>query len=115
MKEQLQSLRKSKCLTQDEFSEIIGVKLTTYQKYERDVISPTYETLIKIADFYGVTTDYLLGRNVEKEHDVITLLSIKHRLTENEKKLLQAYFDIDQEERQKFSETMMSLIEKLHI
>ena len=62
MKEQLQKLRKSKNLTQEDIANIINVKLTTYQKYERDVISPPYDKLIKLADFYGVTTDYLLGR-----------------------------------------------------
>ena len=67
MKEQLRFLRKSKGLTQEEAAEIFGVKPTTYQKYERDVISPSYETLGKIADFYDVTTDYLLGREKMKE------------------------------------------------
>ena len=67
VKEQLRLLRKSKGLTQEEAAEIFGVKLTTYQKYERDVISPSYETLGKIADFYDVTTDYLLGREKIKE------------------------------------------------
>lgn len=43
-------------------ADILGVKLSTYQKYERDAISPPYDTLCKIADFYGVSTDYLLGR-----------------------------------------------------
>ena len=62
MKEQLQLLRKNKGLTQEEAASIFDVKLSTYQKYERDAISPPYDTLIKIADFYGVTTDYLLGR-----------------------------------------------------
>lgn len=62
MKEQLQILRKNKGLTQEEAANIFEVKLSTYQKYERDAISPPYDTLIKIADFYGVTTDYLLGR-----------------------------------------------------
>ena len=62
MKVQLQQLRKSKGLTQEEIASILDVKLSTYQKYERDAISPPYDTLIKIADFYGVTTDYLLGR-----------------------------------------------------
>lgn len=62
MKDQLQKLRKDKGLTQDEAASIFGVKLSTYQKYERDAISPPYDTLIKIADYYGVTTDYLLGR-----------------------------------------------------
>ena len=62
MKAQLQQLRKSKGLTQEEIASILDVKLSTYQKYERDAISPPYDTLIKIADFYDVTTDYLLGR-----------------------------------------------------
>lgn len=62
MKEQLQSLRKSKGLTQEQISSIIDVKLSTYQKYERDATAPPYDVLLKLADFYGVTTDYLLGR-----------------------------------------------------
>lgn len=62
MKDQLQYLRKAKKLTQEEMADILGVKLSTYQKYERDAISPPYDTLCKIADFYGVSTDYLLGR-----------------------------------------------------
>jgi len=66
MKVQLQQLRKAKGLTQEEIANILDVKLSTYQKYERDAISPPYDTLIKIADFYGVTTDYLLGREPAK-------------------------------------------------
>lgn len=62
MKEQLQKLRRIKNLTQEEIANIIGVKLTTYQKYERDVISPPHDKLIKLADFYEVSVDYLLGR-----------------------------------------------------
>lgn len=62
MKEQLQQLRKSRGLTQDDLAEILGISLSSYQKYERDAISPSYETLCKIADFYHVTTDYLIGR-----------------------------------------------------
>ena len=62
MKEQLQQLRKSRGLTQDDLAEILGISLSSYQKYERDAISPSYETLCKIADFYHVTTEYLLGR-----------------------------------------------------
>ena len=67
MKDQLQKLRKDKGLTQEEAASIFGVKLSTYQKYERDAISPSYDTLIKIADFYGVTTDYLLGRETPEQ------------------------------------------------
>ena len=96
MKEQLQFLRKSKKLTQEEMADILGVKLSTYQKYERDAISPSYETLCKIADFYGVTTDYLLGRE-PPEPKVITPTD-----EELETALLEAYRTFPEDARKDF-------------
>ncbi|MEF3086450.1 helix-turn-helix domain-containing protein [Bacillus altitudinis] len=53
-------LRKSKKLTQEQMSEKIGIHRATYANYERGYRQPDYDTLIKIADFFEVTTDYLL-------------------------------------------------------
>ena len=39
----------------------LGIKTRTYQYYEADDHRPDYETLISLAEFFGVTTDYLLG------------------------------------------------------
>lgn len=61
-KDRLISLRKSKKLTQAEMANIIGVHRATYSNYETGLRNPDYETLKKIADFFDVTTDYLLGR-----------------------------------------------------
>ena len=44
----------------------IGVPLRTYQRYERGESEPQLSTLIRIADFYGVSLDYLAGRSDEK-------------------------------------------------
>lgn len=85
MKEQLQQLRKSRGLTQDDLAEILGISLSSYQKYERDAISPSYETLCKIADFYHVTTDYLLGR--EPATDPFDML----QLPEDQKSVMERY------------------------
>ena len=85
MKEQLQQLRKSRGLTQDDLAEILGISLSSYQKYERDAISPSYETLCKIADFYHVTTDYLLGR--EPATDTFDML----QLPEDQKSVMERY------------------------
>ena len=85
MKEQLQLLRKSRGLTQDDLAEILGISLSSYQKYERDAISPSYETLCKIADFYHVTTDYLLGR--EPATDPFDML----QLPEDQKSVMERY------------------------
>lgn len=98
MKEQLQRLRKAKGLTQKDAAEIFDVKLTTYQKYELDVISPSYDTLNKIADFYGVTTDYLLGRE-KKEQTAIEQLAGEFDMSALEREILNGYVNLPKEMR----------------
>ena len=105
MKEQLKELRKKKDLTQEEISSIIGLKLSTYQKYERDVISPPYETLIKLADFYGVTTDYLLGR--ETKSDPYLDLNLKKT---DEDEMLKKYMSLPENVRAMLLKVMKELV-----
>ena len=106
MKEQLQLLRKNKNLTQEEISDIIGVKLSTYQKYERDAISPPYETLIKIADFYGVTTDYLLGRSTDTPP--LSQLASQFNMSALEREIVDGYLSLPEDMR----EGLMDFLEK---
>lgn len=58
----LRDLRKSKNLNQSFFADMLGISLTAYQKYEHGTAEPNFDNISKLADFYGVTTDYLLGR-----------------------------------------------------
>ena len=59
----LKRLRTKKGLTSEELCSKIGIKGGSYRNYERNDRKPDYDTLVKLADFYGVTTDYLLGRS----------------------------------------------------
>lgn len=52
--------------TQKETAEILGMKLRSYQFYEQGVTEPSIKKLLLLADFFGVTTDYLLGRTDEE-------------------------------------------------
>ena len=83
-KDVLKALRKSNGFTtMQDFCKASGISFSTYQNYETGKRIPTADMLIKLADFYGVTTDYLLGRepapdpfadlnlNKESEEDVI--------------------------------------------
>lgn len=63
--ERLKELRKKANLTQKEMGEILGVNQRTYSNYELGDRDMSPETLIKLADFYNVTIDYLLGRTDE--------------------------------------------------
>lgn len=63
MKNVLKTLRKTRGYTSaKDFCKAIGISFSTYQNYESGSRVPTVEMLVKIADFYGVTTDFLLGR-----------------------------------------------------
>lgn len=58
----LKELRIKKGVLQSDVAAYIGVNNSTYAYYERGTHNPTPETLCKLADFFGVTVDELLGR-----------------------------------------------------
>lgn len=58
----LKSLREDNDIKQRQIAEILNVSQNTYSQYETGVIPLTAETLIKLADYYNVSVDYLLDR-----------------------------------------------------
>ena len=67
MYQRIRDLREDKDINQTEIAKYLGMSQTGYSKYEtgeRDI--PT-AILIKLADFYGVSVDYLLGRTNNPE------------------------------------------------
>lgn len=66
--EKLKELRKSKRhLTQQNMADILGVAKTTYASYEQGKRTPDTDLQNKIADYFGVSLDYLHGRTDDKE------------------------------------------------
>lgn len=60
--EVLKQLRKDRKVTQTELGNFCGYSHVAVVKWENGQREPSIETLIKIADFFNVTLDYLLGR-----------------------------------------------------
>lgn len=58
----IKSLREDNDLKQREIAAFLGVYQNTYSQYETGVIAFTDQVLIKLADFYGVSVDYLMDR-----------------------------------------------------
>lgn len=58
----LKSTRERRGLTQEQVSEKINVEIGTLSGYERAYRKPSPDMLLKLADLYRVSTDYLLGR-----------------------------------------------------
>ncbi|MCR4442180.1 MAG: helix-turn-helix transcriptional regulator [Peptococcaceae bacterium] len=62
LSEKLKELRTSKKLNQSDVADILKIDRSTYGKYETGDSSPDYEKLIKLADLFDCSVDYLLGR-----------------------------------------------------
>ncbi len=58
----IRDLREDRDLTQREMGEILTCSQRVYSDYERGVLDIPTEILIRLADFYNVSTDYILGR-----------------------------------------------------
>jgi len=56
-------LRTIKGLSQQELSDNIGIKRSSLGMYERNERKPGFDVLRKFANYFGVTTDYLMGLN----------------------------------------------------
>lgn len=62
LNKRIAELRKKNKKTQQDIANLLGITRPAYTAYERGTRSPDYESLQKLAEFYDVTTDYLLGR-----------------------------------------------------
>ena len=97
----LKRLRTKKGLTSEELCSKIGIKGGSYRNYERNDRKPDYDTLVKLADFYGVTTDYLLGRpTAQPPTDALERLFTEKSFSALEEELLRKYMELPHEARQ---------------
>lgn len=61
----LKKLRKAKRLTQQEMANFLGITQNAYSYWENDKVKIDNKSLEKLSGFFGVTVDYLLGRNTD--------------------------------------------------
>lgn len=64
--ENIRSLRIDGGYTQRQIAEYLHIRQNTYSQYEIGVLNYPIDVLMRLADFYGVSVDYLLGRTSVK-------------------------------------------------
>jgi len=64
--ERLKQLRNNANLTQQDVARLLGVERSTYVKYERGQSDPPTATLVRLADYFGVSVDFIIGRACEQ-------------------------------------------------
>ena len=65
--ERLRLLRKEKGNTQQDIGDLLGMNQTIYSRYERGFQIIPLQHLLKLADYYGVSIDYIVGRTDNPE------------------------------------------------
>ncbi len=65
----IKELRESKGISMREAARLLEMPYTTYVNYEKGLREPTSEVLIQIADFFGVSIDFLVGRKASGSND----------------------------------------------
>lgn len=58
----VKTLRLNKKLSQTDLAKLMDVSKSVISGYEKSSLYPSVETLLKLADYFGVTTDYILAR-----------------------------------------------------
>ncbi|MBE6648756.1 MAG: helix-turn-helix transcriptional regulator [Ruminococcaceae bacterium] len=66
----IRELREDKDMTQKQMGEILSCSQRVYSNYERGELDIPTEILIKLADYHGVSVDYILERTEKKETNV---------------------------------------------
>ena len=65
--ENIRNLRIDRGYTQKQIAEYLGISQNTYSQYEVGILNYPVDAIVKLAAFYGVSTDYLLGLTNHKD------------------------------------------------
>lgn len=111
MKNNIKAARESQGLTQQECVELFNVKLRAWQTYEQGVSEPKFEVLCKIADKFGVTADYLLGRpDAKQPEEPLDEFARKEHLKSLEKVFMKKYLALTEEQRDKVLDFLRGVV-----
>ena len=106
----LKELRLKRQLTSEQLCERLGIKGGSYRNYERNDRKPDYDTLVKLADYYGVSTDYILGRpNAKAPKDPFDEIET---IDEMEKDLIKEWLNLDEKSRKSFLDVLRKIVLK---
>lgn len=112
MKNNIKNARELKNMTQKECAEVLGITLRAWQTYEQGVSEPKQTVLCKIADMFGVSLDYLLGRETG-EPETLDKLEQEFNMSALEKEILDNYLALPQDMRGDLMDFLQKSVRKV--
>lgn len=99
--ERLRQLRNEKKIKQEDLAKYLNISRSAYGHYETGHTEPSKDVIEKLAKFFSVTTDYLLGRTDERNisYSEIPVKDSNESLTKYEKQLLEIFRQLEDIEK----------------
>lgn len=108
----LKVLRASMNVTQEIIGSKLSVDRSTYSNYERGITEPDIKTLIKLADIFNVTVDFLLGRGEESTKVADSGGTPVYTLSKEEKDFVISLRIMDKEKRSRTKSMMDEILKE---
>lgn len=108
----LKELRYQHKYTISQLCDMLSLNPNTYAKYERDERDVSTDTLSKLADFYRVSTDYLLGRDTSEPAPLDQYASSVN-MSELEREIVDGYFQLDAKTRDVFMDMLEAAVKNV--
>ena len=103
--EKLKKVRAEWCMTQEDLAKLLNVSRATIAGYESKNKQPDYDKLLKIADIFSISADYLLDRNITSD-----INKRMEYLTRDEHPILSSYRLLSDENKIRISERIEMLL-----
>ena len=108
MLKNLRKLRDETGITQKQLAEAIGVSQQSINKYENHSVEPDIDTMVRIADYFDTSVDYLIGNSLVRRR----IESVSHYdLNQEEEQLLLGYRQLTKKQRRIILDTIESFTE----
>ena len=111
--ERLRTLREGMQISQAKMAELVGMKQSSINRYEGGETSPSYEVLLKYADFFDVSIDYIFGRT---DNPRGKLYEYKPKALEDNKEMQQFVemcFDPKSPMNDRLKQTLIQMLEEV--
>lgn len=102
--QRLKELRNNKNVTQNDVANFLGITRPAYTAYESGKREPDDKTKIKLADYFDVTVDYLLGRTNNRHEDILAAAHLDEDITKMSPEQRKAIYDFIEFQKRKIDE-----------
>ena len=110
--DRLRLLRNKLGLSQAKLGKVLSLKQATLNRYENDQASPPFETMLRYADYFDVSLDYIFGRTDEPRGKIYEYRPKLEKSYPEMEKFVEMCFDPDSPMNERLKETLIKMLKE---